>query len=72
MTNLSQRKSESIERAAAGIHGIAKVLGQIDENDVPVIDNPVTRGALLYAVEELSSSIESNAEDLTGYLQASK
>ncbi|MCG7939494.1 MAG: hypothetical protein N0C88_11705 [Candidatus Thiodiazotropha lotti] len=71
MSNLSQRKSESIERAAAGIHGIANVLGQVDGNDIPAIRDPVTRGALIYAVEELASSIEGNAEDLTRHFQTS-
>jgi hypothetical protein len=60
----TQLKTESIYKAAAGVVGIARVLGEVDEGDKPVISNPTTRGNLLYGLEELGAMIGNQAEEL--------
>lgn len=57
-------RAESIFRASLGVVGIARVLGEMDEDDNPVISNPTTRGNLLYGLEELGILIGKQAEEL--------
>lgn len=60
----TQLKTKSIYKAAAGIVGIARVLGEVDEDDNPIISDRPTRGNLLYGLEELGGMIERKAEEL--------
>lgn len=62
---ITQLKTESIRKAAAGIVGIARVLGEVDEDDNPVISDRPTVGNLIYGLEELGGMIGKQAEELS-------